>query len=224
MDACFNKVMRGGPAYTCRPAPPLRSRSAYDVLLPIDMMSSYKKTACSSTPSFSLGRESLDNAKEQSQGPAQYRIPSTMDCSSHPTIAKDGGRKFGTERLLANDETQPAPGDYDTAGYEKTGRYKKQPNFTIPGREAWRDPTAAPGPGVGEYEYQKVMRTGKITPYKWSMQGKTEPIEPPRGNRRYCPPGPSDYRPPGGGARNEHVAKDRPPQYTQSRDHRGLLD
>merc|ERR1711948_29858 len=169
---------------------------------------------------------SLDSNKELSQGPAQYRIPSTMDCTGHPTHSKDQGRKFGTERLLVNDEAQPAPGDYDTMCYEKSGRYKKQPNYSIQGREAWRDPTAAPGPGVGEYKYEKVTRVGKITTQKWTLQGKTEPIEPPRGSRRYIPPGPPDYNTIGAGAKNPHVNSQttRPPNYGTSRDHRGLLD
>lgn len=224
MDACYGKVMRGGPSYTCRPSPPLRSRSAYDVLLPIDPARSYNKTAIHQVASYSMASQSLGEAKERSQGPAQYRIPSTLDGFSHPTMARDGGRRFGTEVLLVNDEAQPAPGDYDTSGYEKTGRYKKNPNFSIQGREAWKDPTAAPGPGVGEYKYEGVTRTGKTLPTKYSMQGKTEPIEPPRGNRRYIPPGPPDYKTLGAGARNDYVSKERAPQYTQSRDHRGLLD
>merc|ERR1712039_919074 len=221
--------MRGGPSYTCRPAPPLRSRSAYDVLLPIDPATSYNKTAIHQVPSYSLGRDTIGEAKERSQGPAQYRIKSSIDFGNHPTLSKDGGRhgmRFGTEKLLVNDEAQPAPGDYDTSGYEKTGRYKKMPNYSIEGREAWRDPTAAPGPGVGEYKYEQAMRTGKLHPTKWTMQGKTEPIDPPRGSRRYIPPGPPDYNTIGAGAKNPHVNSQttRPPNYGTSRDHRGLLD
>jgi len=179
-QAGFAQVERRGPAYTIRQSCKTRSRSATDVLLPVDVVRSFNSVQRSG-PSWTVGRSDLPLEKERSHGPGHYTFKSTMDPNPHPLYSRDLGRKFGTERLLVNDEAMPAPGDYSVAGFEKSGRYKKSPNYVIQGREAWREPTAAPGPGVGDYKFENVFRTGKTTPVRWSLQGKTEITDPPTG-------------------------------------------
>jgi len=180
LEASFGKVERRGPAYTCRPHCPMKSRSAPDVLLDTDVYKAFNKTQTMG-PCYSAGLASFPNVQERSQGPAQYTIPSSMDPGSHPTFSKDTGRKFGTERLLANDEASPAPGDHDVSNFNAIGRFRRQPNYSITGREAWREPTKAPGPAMGEYQFDNITRTGKMSPIKWNMQGKNELSEPPFG-------------------------------------------
>ncbi|CAE8634926.1 unnamed protein product [Polarella glacialis] len=90
--------------------------------------------------------------------------------------------------------------------------------------EAWNDAAKdGVGPAPGEYNYEKTTRTGKITPFKWNMQGKTEPLEKPRGERRYARPGPGQYPTPAYGSRNEFCSQEKPAQWKFTQDVRGLL-
>merc|ERR1719238_2180060 len=114
-------------------------------------------------------------------------------------IPKNTGARFGSEVLEPRDPTGPAPGDYDPSAAVHSSTIKSTPNFTIQGREAWKAPTVAPGPGIGSYDYSKATRIGKLTPIHWNMQGKTEPLERPLGQRQYEAPGPAHYNGPGTG-------------------------
>lgn len=221
MDAAYNSVLRRGPSYTCRPQLQRRTQSATNVMLTPDVCKALDATRPSG-PCWSMSVQLLNSMHDASPGPAQYMVPSTMNPNKHPTIPKNTGPKFGTEVLQANDEDAPAPGQYTVDNYEASARIKRSPSYSCQGREAWREPTRAPGPGVGEYEYPFVTRTGKITPSRYTMQGKTEPLEKPRGERRYILPGPGHYPVPGAGAKNDNVARHRSPMWRFGRELRGL--
>merc|ERR1719453_2014216 len=149
---------------------------------------------------WSMGNSSFFSEKEKSPGPAEYSIPSIMDPSKHPVIVKDTGPRFGSEVLEPRDPAGPAPGDYDANAVNHSSHIKKMPSYTIEGREAWAPRTTAGGPSVGEYpRMSEAMRTGKLSPIKWNMQGKTEPLDPPLGSRQYPSPAPNHYKCPGAG-------------------------
>jgi len=226
-DAGFRKIQSkgSGPSYSIRPTLPtmvdLQKRSTN-----FQTGDVYKSMAATLpiAPSWSCGMKDFKASEEKSPGPTEYRIKSTMDPNSHPTCSKHTGPRFGTETLLASDGSGlPGPGEYDVMKFEKSSVISTKPKYTIQGREAWRAPTAAPGPGIGEYKYEQAMRYGKNTPIHWSMQGKTEPLAKPRGSRRYISPGPPHYNPPGAGAKNEKVNKNKEPVWKFGTEHRGLV-
>eukprot|EP00931_Biecheleriopsis_adriatica_P005838 TRINITY_DN107322_c0_g1_i1.p1 TRINITY_DN107322_c0_g1~~TRINITY_DN107322_c0_g1_i1.p1 ORF type:complete len:304 (+),score=55.66 TRINITY_DN107322_c0_g1_i1:37-912(+) len=221
LDAGFRASLRGGPKYSMRPAlsKPLRKNS--DGMLDVDVNKAFD--ACHNTgPKFSMGKIIIGGQIAPSPGP-QYKIGSTMDPDSHPTIPKHTGTKFGTETLQVLDEDAPAPGQYDQMTYKLSGQIKRLPSYTMQGREAWNDPTEAPGPAPGEYKYEKATRVGKLTPLTWSMQGKTEPISPARGERATVKPGPGHYPIADMTAKNGYShLKYKPPNWTFSQDSRGL--
>ncbi|CAE7531281.1 PAG [Symbiodinium natans] len=97
--------------------------------------------------------------------------------------------------------------------FKHSGQIRRAPVYTAQGREAWREPVAAPGPVPGEYNVEKALRNGKITPYRWTMQGKTEPLSPARGERATIKPGPGHYKLPSIGGRNAYPHIDKPPMW-----------
>lgn len=221
LEACNNNVMRRAPSWSVRPMLPRKFGNGIDPLLKVDVFKSIDKTK-PSAPSFSMGAASFYSITDRSPGPSQYNIPSIMDPKRHPTCPKIQGYTFPCEIPLVNDEEMPAPGQYSLDKFECSGRIKKMPVWKIQGREAWSERTAAPGPVPGEYDVSKCMRTGPITGLKWSLQGKTEPLDPPRGERRKPPPG-ADYDIPGLlSAKNQHVAIEKPPMWKFGRCPRGL--
>lgn len=220
LDAGFRGTLRGGPRYSMRPSlsKPLRTNS--DGVLDTDPVKAFD--ACHKTgPKFSIGKHLIGN--QIADGPGSYNIPSIMAPEQHPTLHKTTGFKFGSETLKVFDEDAPAPGQYDQMQYKNSGMYPRKPTYTMQGREAWGERTAAPGPGVGEYQYEKAMRNGKITPIKWNMQGRTEPLKFPRGERRLIKPGAGHYAVPGTlGGKSLYVDKDKPSEWSFSRETRGL--
>mmetsp|Transcript_10257 Transcript_10257/g.18737 ORF Transcript_10257/g.18737 Transcript_10257/m.18737 type:complete len:276 (+) Transcript_10257:110-937(+) len=223
LDAGFRSALKNAPRYTMRPylAKPTRSNS--DGMLDTNVYKAFD-AAHAVAPSFSMGQSSsLGGGPDHTPGP-QYNIPGCMEPNGHPTIHKHTGSKFGTEVPQVLDEEAPAPGQYNVSDFTKLGRYKRSPVYTCQGREAWNDAAKdGVGPAPGEYNYEKTTRTGKITPFKWNMQGKTEPLEKPRGERRYARPGPGQYPTPAYGSRNEFCSQEKPAQWKFTQDVRGLL-
>lgn len=225
LDASYAKVERRGPSYTCRAFCPRRNYSSPvfcrgDPVKCLDYVKPHGQ-------SYSMGQQSIVAELTRSPGPAQYMNPSTMDPNRHPILKKSLGARFGSELLLSTDSPGPAPGDYDdVASFKRSGACTRMPNYTIQGREAWHDPPVAPGPGVGEYPgLETCQRHGKDTPIQWTCQGKTEPIEPPRGERKNTSPGPPHYNAPGAGfsCKNEHVNNPRPSKWKFGSETRGLV-
>lgn len=223
VDACYAKVERRGPAFSIRrPLPSFLDLNKKSTNFSVgDVATAFDKTLRSS-PSFTMGVQySVMGNPERSQGPAEYKIKSTMDPDGHPTVPKQAGARFGSEVLQPRDPPGPAPGDYDPDAIDNSSTLKRPPNFTIQGREAWRPPTEAPGPGVGEYDVSKAMRTGKITTVHWTAQGKTEPIDPPLGQRQYETPGCAHYKTPHAFA-NNHPMKHQAAKWKFGSEPRGL--
>lgn len=204
IDAAFGKTSRGGPAYSFRPAIPLRSKSTTNTILPVDPVAAFNAIQ-RKDPSYSMGAKEILQEKELTMGPGKYKIPSSLDRKGNPQYAKHTGVKFGTERLVTTEEGTPAPGDYDHEAFVNMARIKNCPAYTAPGREAWKEPTLPPNPGPGEYKFDHCDRAGKRASVEWTAQGKTEPLEKPRGSRRYINPGPPHYNPPGAGASMETI-------------------
>eukprot|EP00444_Apocalathium_aciculiferum_P066864 CAMPEP_0183553862 /NCGR_PEP_ID=MMETSP0371-20130417/76204_1 /TAXON_ID=268820 /ORGANISM="Peridinium aciculiferum, Strain PAER-2" /LENGTH=195 /DNA_ID=CAMNT_0025759505 /DNA_START=111 /DNA_END=698 /DNA_ORIENTATION=- len=193
-----------------------------DPLLVLEVFKSYNSTK-KVGPSFSMGIAPVVKDHVDKQGPGQYQVASTMDPKGNPCIPKHRGSQMGSGTLRAEDEPSPAPGDYSIEGFEKSGRIRKAPAYTCTGREAWIPRSEAPNPGPGEYKYELCAKNGKITPTKYSMASKLEPQEPARGSRRYVHPGVC-YNPPGTeGAKNQHCATHKPPDYGFSKQPRGIL-
>lgn len=220
VDACYSKVERRGPSYSMRRMVPSYFGKKNNNFQVGDVFRGMNATMASS-PSYSMGVQPFLPPRDKSQGPAEYAIQSTMDPSKHPTISKHCGARFGSEVLEPRDPTGPAPGDYDPNAIIHSSTLKKPPNFTIQGREAWAPRTTAPGPGVGEYPFEHCMRTGKLSPIHWGMQGKTEPLDPPLGSKQFETPGPAHYKCPGGGG-NTDAYKSQAPIYKFSSEARGL--
>lgn len=171
----------------------------HDPVLSIDVFRSFSATL-PTPPSFSIGIKEIKMPVETSQ--EQYTIKSTMDPSGHPTVPKHCGARFGSEVLETRDPPGPAPGNYEDGDAAKhSSTIKKLPNFTIQGRESWKPPTAAPGPGIGSYDFSQALRTGKLTPIRWTHQGKEDPLRKPLGSKQYQTPGPDHYKCPGAGAK-----------------------
>jgi len=222
VDACYAKMERRGPAFSMRRMVPRsdslgKKNTNFCNGDPVGAFNSLLRHApeCTMAPKF------FNPPKELSQGPAEYAIPSSMDPFPHPTIGKNNGARFGSEVLQPRDPTGPAPGDYDPDAIDKSSTLKKQPNFSIQGREAWRPPQAAPGPGVGEYKYETSTRVGKMTPLRYTMAGKTEPLARPLGARQYQLPGPPHYKPPDAWHK-DHPMKQAAPVWKFGSEARGL--
>lgn len=220
VDAGFGKIFRGGPTYSMRKMTPSSFTKRNNNFQVGDVFRGMNATSASS-PSFSMGVQYFTPPISTSQGPAEYQIKSSMDPSKHPTISKNTGARFGSEVLEPRDPAGPAPGDYDVNAIVHSSAIKKPPNFTIPGREAWAPRSEAPGPGVGEYKYEKATRLGKLTPIHWTAQGKTEPLEKPLGSRQFIGPGPPHYNCPGAGAKT-HPSKLQAPVWKFGSEARGL--
>lgn len=208
-DACYAKVERRGPAYSIRKPLPAYFGKRFTNFSVGDVVKSLDATL-PRPPSYTMGIQYFQPPQEKSQGPAEYKVNSTMDPSRHPTIPKHTGPRFGSEVLNVADPTGPAPGDYDPSAIQHSSTLKTIPKFTIQGRESWKPPTAAPGPGVGEFDISNVMRTGKLTTTKWTIQGKTEPLDPPLGSKQYEAPGPATYNGPGAGAKTNPMKTQNP--------------
>lgn len=179
IDACYAKLERRGPAYSCRRPCLKKSQSSSGPVLPIDPTKSFDAVKGIS-PSYSMGRISICKEPDRTPGPQHYNPPGAFGTNGHPTMKQDRGFQFGRERLLINDEPSPAPGDYSLDGFEKLGTYKRMPKLPIQGREAWRESsTQLPGPEQGEYKFDNVTRHGKDTPINYSMGGRIDGNEPP---------------------------------------------
>lgn len=229
LDANYAKVERRGPSFTCRAAlhaRPPRTLSTFQVG---EVHESFKNVH-GKTPMWSMGCLPIFAPKDKSPGPSEYLLPNSMDSKPHPMLKKHCGPRFGTERLLHRDEPLPGPGEYDVSCFKQGGTCKRVANYTIQGREAWQERSAAPDPGPGEYAVEGIMRHGKETPIHWNMQGKTEPLAVPRGARRVIGPGAPHYNPPGAGMeasiggkwKNEHTTRQRPPLWKLGTEVRGL--
>ncbi|CAE7873099.1 unnamed protein product [Symbiodinium microadriaticum] len=105
----------------------------------------------------------------------------------------------------------PAPGQYDQNAFKHSGQIRRAPVYTAQGREAWRDPVAAPGPVPGEYNVERALRNGKITPFK------------PLCERATVKPGPGHYKLPSIGERNAYPHIEKPPLWKFLQEPRGLL-
>mmetsp|Transcript_119768 Transcript_119768/g.284560 ORF Transcript_119768/g.284560 Transcript_119768/m.284560 type:complete len:299 (-) Transcript_119768:42-938(-) len=223
MDAGYRAALRVGPRWSMRGSLSKPPRANSDGMLPKDPAKAYD--ACYNTaPKFTIGKSLIGAADPLANNPGpQYLVPSTMNPSGHPTIWKNSGAKFGSETLQVNDEDGPAPGQYDQNAFKHSGQIRRAPVYTAQGREAWRDPVAAPGPVPGEYNVERALRNGKITPFKWTMQGKTEPLSPPRGERATVKPGPGHYKLPSIGERNAYPHIEKPPLWKFLQEPRGLL-
>lgn len=225
LDAGYRASLRVGqrPKWSFRPSltKPLRSNS--DGMLDTDPSKAYD--ACyGSAPKFSIGK-TLIGAKDplaDNPGP-HYLVPSTMDPKGHPTIWKNAGCRFGSETLQVNDEDGPAPGQYKQEAFKQSGQIRRAPVYTCQGREAWREPVAAPTPVPGEYRVEKTTRVGKITPYRFTMYGRLDPLEPARGERATIKPGPGHYKLPDLSDRNAYPDKEKPAQWKFGQEPRGLL-
>jgi len=220
VDACYAKIERRGPKFSMRPMLPSTFTKKNNNFQVGDVFRGFDATMKGS-PSFSMGVQYFNPPVDTSQGPAEYAIKSTMDPSQHPTIGKNCGARFGSEVLEPRDPTGPAPGDYDPNAVIHSSTLKKPPNFTIQGREAWAPRSTAPGPGVGEYPYEHCTRVGKLTPIHYGIQGKTEPLERPLGERQYQRPGPSHYNCPGAGGKTDGY-KAQAPNWKFGSESRGL--
>jgi len=222
LQGSFSKIEKRGPAYTMRAPCPLKPKTS-KVFQTGDLHRSLSAVR-PGQPNYTIGRQGLDREVDKSPGPFEYSKGNIMDPKPHPVFEKTTGGRFGTERLLHRDKGKlPGPGDHDHNAYFQSGTLKRSPNYTIQGREAWREPLAPPGPGVGEYQYPNAFRTGKASSIQWTAQGKTEPLAQPQGERRLIKPGPPHYHPPGAGARNEHVNKTLAPSFKFGSEPRGLV-
>lgn len=192
VDACYGKVFRGGPSYSMRRMTPSSFTKKNNNFQVGDVFRGLNATSYVA-PSYSMGIQYFSPPKDTSQGPAEYPIKSTMDPSKHPTLTKNTGARFGSEVLEPRDPAGPAPGDYDPGAIVHSSAITKPPNFSIQGREAWAPRTTAPGPGVGEFAIENATRLGPLKPIKWTMQGKTEPLAKPLGQRQFVGPGPAHY-------------------------------
>lgn len=223
VDAGYNRCMRGGPSFTMRAnvrPPVMRKTAAFatgDVIRAFEYVQG-------SVPQYSMGMQPHWSATERSPGPLAYSVPSVMDPRPHVVCPKNRGATFGTERLHFKDPPGPGPGEYGDGSDAVNQRYNKPPNFTIQGRESWAPRTAAPGPGVGEYDYMRTMRNGKTTSVHWTMLDKGEPPERALGSRSCPGPGPPHYHPPGAGAKNQDVSSTKPrvPCFRFNRELRGI--
>jgi len=222
VDACYAKVERRGPSFSMRPMVPSVYTKRNDNFQAGDVFRSFNATL-RTAPCFSMaGRADFRTPTETSQGPAEYPIKSSMDPGIHPTVPKNRGSRFGSEVLEPRDPPGPAPGQYELTDPAVSSTIKSIANFTIQGRESWKPPTAAPGPEVGEYEFFHSMRTGKSTPIRWNMQGRTEPLKKPLGARQYQNPGPDHYGAPGAWPANPNPNKHCPPNWKFGGEPRGL--
>jgi len=224
IDACYAKVERRGPCFSMRPSlPPTFAKRAQIADSCRDIFRSFSATL-PTAPSSSFGVQFFVAEKETSQGPAEYPIKHTMDPEGHPTLTKSRGARFGSEVLEPRDPPGPAPGQYEVDdAVVHSSAIKKPPNFTIQGREAWRPPTTAPGPGVGEYPgLEGAMKNGKLTPIQWNMQGRTEPLKRPLGQRQHSTPGPPHYDRPGAWPDKVNPNKQCPPNWKFGSESRGL--
>jgi hypothetical protein len=231
-DAAFNSTMRSGPSYSARgmlkycvdPAMPSRHKPRNFQTGDLHKASHAVKY---SPPSYTIGMAGLFDNRDKTQGPAEYKLKSTMSPSPHPTIPRNLGCRFGSATLLANDNiSPPAPGEYNVSeALVHSAQIVKKPSWVIEGREAWFPKTEAPSAGPGEYKVEGLSKNGPERPVKWTMQNKTMPIEPPRGAERlFDKPPPWHYNPPGTlDCKNQHVHKNRPPIFSSSREPRGLL-
>jgi len=222
LDAGYRAAMRGGPRYSMRPAltKPLRQNS--DGMVDTNVAKAFD--ACHNTgPKFTMGVKITTSGEIPDAPGPQYPIPSIMDAQNHPTLHKLTGVKFGSETLQVLDEEAPAPGQYDQMTFKLSGQIKRMPSWTCQGREAWNESTKPGGPAPGEYDVSRALRTGKLNPLKFNMQGKTEPVEPPRGDRACPKPGPGHYPVPGTNGKPMHVDRYKPPQWKFSQETRGLV-
>ncbi|CAJ1339300.1 unnamed protein product [Effrenium voratum] len=224
MDAGYRAALRVGPKWSFRGSlsKPLRMNS--DGMLDTNVAKAYD--ACyNSAPKVTFGKTLIGVKDPLADNPGpQYLVPSTMQTSGHPTIWKHAGFKFGSETLQVTDEDGPAPGQYDQDAFKYSGQIRRAPTYTTQGREAWRDPVAPTGPVPGEYNVEKATRVGKITPNKWSMRGKIEPLVPPRGERAVVKPGPGHYKLPNLSDKIAYPDKEKPPNWKFAQDPRGLLE
>jgi len=222
VDACWNKVTRAGPSYTMRrPLPHFTELGKKNTGFAVGDVCKALDATKPRPPAFTMGIQFCVPPKEESQGPAEYKVPSTMDPQKHPTIPKNCGARFGSEVLEPRDPTGPAPGDYDPGAIVHSSTLKRPPNFTIQGREAWMPRSVAPGPGIGEYKYEKANRLGKLTPLSYTIPSKGEPVDPPLGSRQYETPGPAHYDCPGAGG-DMHAHKSRAAIWKFGSESRGL--
>lgn len=220
-EASMRFSVKQGPSYTIRGLLPTRIRSMpnlqrlTDVCKALDMV---KPKA----PTFTMGLSLIGGFEDQSPGPLQYKVPSTMDPKPHPTIRKSTGPRFGGEAPLCNDEERPGPGQYSTENYQATGRVKRCASYTIQGREAWFPSTAPPAPGVGEYKVAGLTNKGAVTSSKWTMCTKGSSGDQ-MASAAVVFPGPAHYNVPGAGSRNKYVAAQRPVAWKWGTDERGLI-
>jgi len=224
VDACYAKVERRGPAFSMRKSLPNLHGKKIDPTLSLDLFRAFSATL-PTAPAVSMGLQYIFPPRERSPGPAEYPMKSTMDPQGHPLVPKNRGARFGSEVLEPRDPPGPAPGQYelDTAA-DNSSTLKRAPKPTIQGRDAWRPPTAAPGPGVGEYDFSKAMRTGKMTPLQWNMQFRPDANKKPRGQGQYVNPGPDAYHVPcaPGNGPKAHPMKNQVPLWKFGTEPRGL--
>eukprot|EP00747_Dinoflagellata_sp_TGD_P181277 gnl/TRDRNA2_/TRDRNA2_35063_c0_seq1.p1 gnl/TRDRNA2_/TRDRNA2_35063_c0~~gnl/TRDRNA2_/TRDRNA2_35063_c0_seq1.p1 ORF type:complete len:392 (+),score=64.72 gnl/TRDRNA2_/TRDRNA2_35063_c0_seq1:52-1227(+) len=217
----WRTTQRNGPSWTVRGKNEMtRSRSAG---APVDLVGDVSKAidyTKSSFPAWTMSGGCPVTEYEKSLGPAEYTILSTMNTGKHPTLSKKSGMAYswGTQQLERPPRwknTNPGPGNYEDGAFKKSSLRPSPLKYTIQGREAWAGRAEAPGPDPGTYTYEKVMKNGKITCPRYTMQGKTEPLDPPLGARQVEAPGPATYNPPGTAqCKNQYCSATRPPKFT----------
>eukprot|EP00929_Paragymnodinium_shiwhaense_P008817 TRINITY_DN112793_c0_g1_i1.p1 TRINITY_DN112793_c0_g1~~TRINITY_DN112793_c0_g1_i1.p1 ORF type:complete len:314 (+),score=77.63 TRINITY_DN112793_c0_g1_i1:103-1044(+) len=236
-DVGFNRTSRIGPMYSLRPQVSFGSllqRSSYlppdkTVFVGCDVHKSMQKVKYIG-PSFSMGALPSGFDKDKSPGPAEYGLPSTLQNgieSSNKPPPQEFESKITKRKPAAKPPGKsPGPGEYEHERYEASSTFSKLPKWTCAGREAWAPRSTAPGPSPGEYDISKALKNGKNSVLTYSLQGKTEPIEPPRGAERVSgKPAPWTYDPPGApNCLSPHCSKTRPPQWPFQKESRGLLD
>lgn len=229
LEASYGFVSKNSPSYSCRGhfKPP---RSKSDVLLNPNPMEALNKLN-GTGPAYTLGASPFVTGEVwRSPGP-QYALPSTLDPVPHPTTSKHCGARFGTETIIHRDPDGvcPGPGEHNIMeASNKSSTHPTPPNFKIQGREAWRESSLKmPGPDQGEYDLKANTQRGAMNTRSYTMLGKGEPLEKPRGSRRNVHAGfiynvrpmPVDAK---DNVRNEFISKPKSPNYSFSRDSRGI--
>lgn len=234
VDAGFNRTNRIGQSYSMRPQVTFGSllqRSSYlppdkTVFVGCDVHKSLEKVKYIG-PSFSMGALPVGLGKDKSPGPAEYTLHTMLKTGidNKPLVERTSNITKKKDIVAPPPAKSPGPGEYELDRYESSSVFKSLPKWTCSGREAWLPRTTAPGPSPGEYDISKALKNGKISPPTFTAQGKTEPIEPPRGAERVCgTPAPWTYDPPGApNCISPHCAKTRPPHWPMQKEPRGLL-
>lgn len=229
-DASFNATKRKGVSYTMRTKNDIKPKTNAGAVLSSNVAAAFDASK-PIAPSYSMGSIMPPSIYEKSPGPAQYLQQCTMQTRKYPLSRlghKHTGYKFGSElqRPLPRNAKNPAPGDYDQEAFKKSAAIRTMPAYTSQGREAWKDPTCAPGPNPSTYDCSNKFRVGKDTPIRFSIALPDPKPLPGRGAMSFIGPGAPDYQEMGAnGEKNKarvDMLKGKAAQWKFSKDVRGL--